>query len=85
MKNGRSVECSLIRGTISLNLPEREYVRVTAHSLDGRIIPQLTFQKQLGAGSHVIPLDISGVRGICLLRVSGEKFTRAFKLNLAAR
>ncbi len=85
MKNGRSVECSLIRGTISLNLPEREYVRVTAHSLDGRIISQLTFQKQLGAGSHVIPLDISSVRGICLLRVSGEKFTRAFKLNLAAR
>jgi hypothetical protein len=85
VKKGRSVECSLIRETLSLNLSEREFVRVTAHSLDGRIIPQLTFQKQLGAGSHVIPLDISGVRGICLLRVSGEKFTRAFKLNLAAR
>lgn len=85
VKKGRGVECNLISRKISLNLPEGEFIRVTAYTLDGRRIPQMTFQKRFGAGLHLVPLDLSGVRGMCLLTVSGARFSRTFKLNLAAR
>lgn len=85
VKKDRGVECNLISRKISLNLPEGEFIRVTAYTLDGRRIPQMTFQKRFGAGLHLVPLDLSGVRGMCLLTVSGARFSRTFKLNLAAR
>jgi len=74
-------ECSLSNNNISLELPSSQIVKVSAHSLDGRRIPAISFQKRFGAGPHTVTLKVSGVKGICILKISGDTFIRTFRLN----
>jgi hypothetical protein len=68
-------------GLLSVSVPSRQKVIVTAFATDGRALPGISFSKYFDAGAHVIPLNQAiCAGGVYLIKVKGETFGTMIKM-----
>ena len=62
-------------GLLSVCVPSRQKVSVSAYKTNGRVLPGISFSKNLDAGTNVIPLNQAiSAGGVYLIKVEGETF-----------